>query len=378
MQMTYKFRLYPTEEQEKRLLETLEICRQTYNYFLFKMRRSNKVPSRLELQAELPKLKKEIPELNKVYSKVLQMVIYQLYLNLKALAKLKKNGKKVGKLRYKGKWFKTFIYNQSGFKIIRTGKRLDKLRLSKIGEIPIRIHREIRGKIKQVIIKRYNSGKWFALLCVEKEGEQLPMTNKAIGIDVGIRYFLTDSEGRQVENPRFYEKILERIKIEQRRLSKKKKGSRNYEKQRKKLAKKYEKLVNQRDDFLHKLSRFYVDNYDVICVEDLNIRNMVQNGNLAQKILDASWGKFIRMLSYKAENAGRRVMKVNPRGTSKGLSYRNPLRDYISACRIKMRGWDSPDSLLERRPLLRTISYKEVVSGQVFSMKQETPCLHWG
>jgi len=373
--ITHRSRLYPTEEQEKRLLKTLEICRQTYNYFLSKIRESNKVPSRLELQSELPKLKKEMPELNKVYSRVLQMVLYQLYSNLKALSRLKKKGKKVGKLRYKGRWFKTFVYNQSGFKIIRTGKRLDRLHLSKIGDIPIRIHREIEGKIKQVIIKRYSSGKWFALVCVEKEKEQKPKTGKVIGIDVGIRFFLTDSEGRQVENPRLYEKTLERIRIEQRRLSKKKKGSNNYEKQRKKLAKKYEKLVNQRDDFLHKLSRFYVDNYDIICVENLNIRNMVQNSNLAQKILDASWGKFVAMLSYKAERAGRRVIKANPKGTSKGLTYNNPLRDYISACRILMRGWDGPDSLLERRPLLRTISYKEVVSGHVFSMKQEAPCV---
>ena len=373
--ITYKFRLYPTEEQERQMTETLEICRQTYNYFLSKIKENNKIPSRLKLQAELPKLKKEKPELNRVYSKVLQMVLYQLYSNLKALSRLKKKGKKVGKLRYKGKWFKTFVYNQSGFKIIRTGKRLDKLHLSKIGDIPIRIHREIEGKIKQVIIKRYRSGKWFALICVEKEKKQLPKTNKVVGIDVGIRFFLTDSEGRQIENPRFYEKTLKRIKIEQKRLSRKKKGSKNWEKQRRKLAKAYEKLVNQRNDFLHKLSRFYVDNYDVICVENLNIRNMVRNHNLAQKILDASWGKFIAMLSYKAERAGRRVIKVNPRGTSKGLTYNDPLRDYISACRILMRGWDSPDSLLERRPLPRTISYKEVVSGQVFSMKQEAPCV---
>ncbi|MHA1836195.1 MAG: RNA-guided endonuclease InsQ/TnpB family protein [Candidatus Odinarchaeia archaeon] len=375
--ITYKFRLYPTEEQEKKLLETLEICRQTYNYFLSKIRESNEVPSRLELQAELPKLKKEKLELGKVYSKVLQMVLYQLYSNLKALSKLKKNGKKVGKLRYKGRWFKTFVYNQSGFKIIKTGKRLDRLHLSKIGDIPIRNHRKIEGKIKQVIIKRYNSGKWFALLCSEKEEKELPKIGKVIGIDVGIRFFLTDSKGRQIENPKLYEKTLKRIKIEQRKLSKKKKGSKNYEKQRRKLAKKYEKLVNQRDDFLHKLSRFYVNNYDVIYVENLNIRNMVRNHNLAQKILDVSWGKFIQMLLYKAENAGRGVIKVNPRGTSKGLSYKNKLRDYISAHRILMRGWDSPDSLLERRPLLRTISYTEMVSGQVFSMNQEAPCVSW-
>jgi len=121
--IAYKFRLYPSKEQEEKLLKTLEICRWTYNYFLSIINESKKVPSRLKLQAELPKLKKEKPELEKVYSKVLQMVLHQLYSNLKALSKLKKNGKKVGRLRYKGKWFKTFVYNQSGFKIIKTGKR---------------------------------------------------------------------------------------------------------------------------------------------------------------------------------------------------------------------------------------------------------------
>jgi len=374
--IAYKFRLYPSKEQEEKLLKTLEICRWTYNYFLSIINESKKVPSRLKLQAELPKLKKEKPELEKVYSKVLQMVLHQLYSNLKALSKLKKNGKKVGRLRYKGKWFKTFVYNQSGFKIIKTGKRLDKLHLSKIGDIPIRIHREIEGKVKQVIIKRYKSRKWFALVCVETESTPVPKTNRVIGIDVGVRYFLTDNDGRQIENPRFYEKTLNRIRIEQRRLSRKIRGSKNWEKQRKKLAKLYERLVNQRDDFLHKLSRFYVNNYDVIVVEDLSIRNMVRvGGGLAQSILDASWNKFMKMLSYKAEKAGRRVIKVNPRGTSKGLSYENPLRDWISSIRILMRGWGSPDSLFERRPLLRAISFKEIVSGHVFSMKQEAPCV---
>jgi putative transposase len=99
-QLTYKFRLYPKKEQEERLLETLELCRQTYNYFLEQW--NGKVPSRFELQAQLPKLKREKLELNKVYSKVLQMVLQQLYSNLKALSQLKKNGKKVGRLRFKG------------------------------------------------------------------------------------------------------------------------------------------------------------------------------------------------------------------------------------------------------------------------------------
>jgi|GEM_PF-182329 len=365
VQLTYKFRLYPKREQEERLLETLELCRQTYNYFLAQLNGKAKTPSRLGLQAKLPKLKVEKPELNKVYSKVLQMVLYQLYSNLKALSQLKKNGKKVGRLRFKGKgWYKTFVYNQSGFKLTKTGKRLDLLHLSKIGDIPIRVHREVEGKIKQVIIKKHSSGKWFAHVCVEKEGKVVGRKpKKVIGIDVGLNCFLTDSDGRQIENPKFYQKTLERIRVLQHWLSKKKKGSRNHEKQRIKIAKVYEKLVNQRNDFLHKLSRFYVNNYDVICVEDLPIQNMVRNHNLAQKILDASWGKFFQLLECKAESAGVRVVKVNPRGTSEGLTYENPYRDWISANRILMRGWGSPDSPAEMKPLLVEIPASLIIEA---------------
>jgi putative transposase len=164
VQLTYKFRLYPEKEQEEKLIETLEVCRQTYNHFLAQWNGKDRIPGRLELQAQLPKLKKEKPELNKVYSKVLQMVLHQLYSNLKALSQLKKNGEKVGRLRFKGRgWYKTFIYNQSGFKLIKTGKRLNLLHLSKIGDIPIRVHRAIDGEIKQVIIKRHNPGKMVCL-----------------------------------------------------------------------------------------------------------------------------------------------------------------------------------------------------------------------
>jgi putative transposase len=364
-QLTYKFRLYPKSEQEEKLFKTLELCRQTYNYFLAQWDGKNKIPSRLELQAQLPKMKINNPELNTVHSKVLQMVLYQLYSNLKGLSQSKKNRRRVGKLRFKGKgWFKTFCYNQSGFKLIKTEKRLDLLHLSKIGDIPIRVHREVEGTIKQVIIKRHNSGKWFACLCIERDIHIAERkSEKVIGIDVGIKHFLTDSNGRQIGNPKFYEKTLEKIKITQHWLSKKKKGSKNREKQRIKLVKLYEKLANQRDDFLHKLSTFYINNYDVIAIENLNITGMAKNHSLAQKILDASWGKFFQMLSYKAERANKRVVEVNPRGTSEGLSYENPLRDFISAQRIKMRGWGSPDSPVEMKPLLVKIPASSIIEA---------------
>lgn len=367
--LSYKFRIYPSKIVQTKLNEQLELCRWLYNRLLYELNKAREEGRKItqkDTQALIVKIKnEEKPELKKVHSKVLQMVNYQLWSNIKALSALKKNGRKIGKLRYKSRnRYKTLNYNQSGFKIEK-----NKLILSKIGSIPVKIHREIDGEIKGVIIKRYPSGKWYALFQVEKNKEILPKTENVVGIDVGVRYFLTDSDGRQVKNPKYYERTLNRIKKLQKELSRKQKGSKNREKARIKLAKAYEKLVNQRDDFLHKLSRFYVDNYDVIVVEDLNIRSMVRNHNLAQKILDASWGKFFRMLSYKAGRAGRRVVFVNPRGTSEGLSFDDPFRDYISANRILSRGSCQP---VERRPLLR-ITALAVITGQASSMKQEAP-----
>ena len=338
MQLTYKFRLYPTRNQEAKLLTNLELCRWVYNYFLSQWQKQKKIPSKYELQAQLPKLKSEKPELLNVHSKVLQMVLYQLYSNLKALAKLKKKGRKVGKLRFKGKgWYKTLNFNQTGFCLIRTNKRLDRLHLSKIGDIPIRLHRTINGKVKGVIVKRYRTGEWYALFQVEVKPELLSQNSKVVGIDVGIKHFLTDSDGRQIENPNFYKRSIEKIKKYHRYLSRKKRGSRNRNKARVKLSRAYQKLERQRDDFLHKLSRFYVNNYKLIAIEDLSITSMVRGHYLAKRILDASWGKFFQMLTYKAASAGRLVIKVDPRGTSQEYNYGNIDRDYNASLNILTR-----------------------------------------
>ena len=354
MQLTYKFRLYPSVEDEKKLLFILELCRWLYNTFLAMGNSADKIPSRFKLQAMLPRIKEEKPELKEVNAKALQMVLFMLYNNVKVLHKLKNNGKKVGKLRYKkyGQ-FKSFILNQSGFKVIKTGKRHDKLYISKVGNIPIRIHREIEGRVKQVIIKRYRSGEWHALFCVDRQIPVEQAIQKVIGLDMGIRFFLTDSEGRQIENPKFYNRALERIRIEQRGLSRKERGSNNRKKQVLRLARLYQRLVNQRDDFLHKLSRFYVDNYDLIAVEDLNIKGMVGNHRLAGSILDASWKKFLQMLEFKAERAGASIVKVNPRGTSKEHKYGVQDRNINAAINIVNRaGWGTPLVPSEIEPLL--------------------------
>lgn len=352
--MSYKFRLYPDKQQEEKLLETLDKCRFVYNKMLEGLNNQEK-PNRLELQNSIPELKEEYPELKEVYSKVLQYESYRLFSNLKALGELKKKGKKIGRLRFKGKgWFKTFTYNQSGFKVIETGKRLDLLHLSKIGDIPIRLHREIEGegKIKQITVKRYNSGEWYACIQVKNdiEKETKPIKKK-VGIDVGIKYFLSDSDGLQIENPKFLDKSYKKLRRKQKKLSRKHKGSKNRQKQKKKVAKVHEKIVNQRKDFLHKVSRFYVDNYDFIALEDLNIKGMVRS-RLAKWISDASWDRFMRFLSYKAENAGKIVIKVNPRGTSQEYKYGTLDRDYNASLNILQRGLEKlPQGLREVTPM---------------------------
>ena len=145
--ITHKFRLYPTNEQEEKLLFISEQCRWLYNKLLSIINESKKIPPKRKMQSLLPKLKEERHELKEVNAKTLQMVVFMLYNNLKALSALKKRGKKVGKLRYKkyGK-LKSFILNQSGFKLIETGSRLDMLYISKVGEVPIRVHRSIKGR----------------------------------------------------------------------------------------------------------------------------------------------------------------------------------------------------------------------------------------
>ena len=371
MQRVYKFRLYPNKEQEESLSFVMEDCRWVYNHFLSTWNNADKIPSRYELQATLPQLKAVRPTLGNVNSKVLQMVLFTLYTNLSSLVALKKKGKKVGRLRYKKYGsFKSFILNQSGFKVKTTGNRLDKLYVSKVGDVQIMLHQEIEGDIKQVIIKKYKSGEWYALVCAEKEVQSTDkLPESLVGIDMGLSHFLTDNNGVQIENPKFYKQTLKRIKIEQQRLSRKKKGSNNRLIQKIKLNNLYNKLTHQRDDFLHKLSRGYVDKYDMISAEDLNIGNMVRNHNFAQSILDSSWGKFFSMLSYKAESAGKIFVKIDPRNTSKECSVCGSIQDMplsqrtynCSACgSIMDRDVNAATNILKRGIVRQGLPYKHL------------------
>jgi len=322
---SYKYRLYPSEQDKKELEKHLDLCRQVYNYFLEELNEAEEIPSRYELQRQLPELKKEWEELQEVHSKVLQMVLKQLYDNFNSLSKKKKNGYKVGSLRYKGEgWFKTIEYNQSGFKLKKADNRLDQLNLSKIGRMPIRLHREIEGEVKGVIIKTDSAGDWYAIFQTEQEELETEPTEsenvEAVGIDLGIQKFIVDSEGNRIEHPKNVEKAEKRLKKEQRNLSRKEKGSNNYEKQRKRVATLHKRVKNRRMDFLHKLSNAYVQNYDKIVLEDLNISEMVQGEMNSKNTADSSWRTFIELLLYKAESANTEVVLVDPKDTSKECS----------------------------------------------------------
>ncbi len=321
MVRTYKFRLYPTKQQEERLLWTLEQCRFTYNKLLEGLQQQDK-PNPNELQHSLLALKEQYPELKHVYSKALQHENYRLFSNLRSLVQRKKNGRKAGRLRFKNRHsFKTFTYNQSGFKVIKNELRYDKLHLAKIDDIPFIMHRDIEGAIKQVTIKHYPSGKWFALIAADERTTPLPSTKtRALGIDLGLMNYLVDSDGHSVSHPKRLERSLQKLRKAQRNLSRKKKGSKNRSKQKVRVARVHEKIVNQRDDFLHKLSRGYVNNYGLIAVEDLNVYGLVRLSYNARNMMDAAWSKFVQMLCFKAASAGCTVVKVEPRGTTQQCS----------------------------------------------------------
>lgn len=317
---TYKYRLYPTKKQKQLLADTLEYCRVLYNCGLEQRKIAYKQFGvslhRLSQQAELLEIKEYLPEYKKIHSQVLQEVIFRIDKSFQNFFRRLKTGEKPGYPRYKGRgWYDSFTYPQSGFSLSGNRKGNQKLRLSKIGKVTIRLHRAIKGSIKTCTIKR-ELDKWYACFSREVEPETLPKTHKSVGVDVGIEKFAALSDEALIENPKFLQKSEAKLKHEQRLLSRKKKGSNSRIKQRQRLAKLHHKIKNQRNDFLHKESRKLVKNYDVIMFEDLRVKNMVKNHHLAKSISDASWAKFIEYVSYKAESAGKKIIFVNPKNTS--------------------------------------------------------------
>ena len=309
----YRYRIYPSNKQKERLINSFNICKEVYNELLA-LNRKLLITNKFDFNSLVMDLKCCNPRLKNIHSQVLQNVSDRLHKSFASFfRKVKENIKEKGFPRFKSK-VNSITYPQVGFKIL-SNKRI---KLSKIGSIPIVLHRVPKGKIKTLTIKINKAGQWFAFFSCELPYINIVNLSTAkIGIDVGLESFATFSDGNKIENPKYLIKSEKMLKRLQRKLSKKRLRSNNWKKARFKLARQYVKVTNQRNDFLHKLSRNIVNKYVTIAVENLKINNMIKNHHLAKSINDVSWNRFIQMLSYKAVTSGGMLIKVNPSNTSK-------------------------------------------------------------
>ncbi len=331
--LTYKFRAYPSALLEYKMENWLYILHNLYNHALEERKKAWKEEKKSitysNQQNALPKLKEKDPSLKLVHSQVLQDCLrrvdnaFQKFFRKEVKYPKKKKLSKYSSFTFPQVWMKQKGRLVEVIKLEKKSGRFAYLHLPKLGKLKIRLHREINWtKARTVTVKREPSGKWYVCVTVEIELDEVlrEAQEKTVGIDLGVKNLATTSEGEFIEHPKFLQRLEKRLKREQKKLSRKEKGSNNWEKQRKRVAKIHEKMRNARRDFLHKLSRHLVNNYDHISFEDLDIKGLVQSSNLAKLILDAGWRALITFVTYKAVMAGARVVRVDPSYTTQDCS----------------------------------------------------------
>ena len=324
----YKFRIYPSNKQVNILNNILNSCRYLYNFMLkyerYIYEKDIRFANKIELNNLIPDMKIINPSFKTIHSQILQNVSDRIIKSFDSFFDRTKNGKIAGYPRFKSmNRYSSFTYPQSGFKFTSNKK----LNLSKIGDINIKLHRAIKGTIKTLTIEKTPTNKWFACFSCEVHNDPpLKVGNKIVGMDLGLESFAVLSDKSIIENPRYLKQSLDKLRLKSRQLSKKSKGSSNKNKSRLRLAKLYEKVFNQRMDFLHKLSCRLVNEYDCIVLEDLKPSSM-KNKYLQFSINDVSWNKFRQLLTYKAEETGCKLDFVNPKDTSKKCSKCGNLQD---------------------------------------------------
>ena len=316
----YKYKLKTNAKFVAGCSATLNICRELYNAALQERRDAyqiNRLSINYHAQAvQLPQIKQVREDVGEVHSQVLQDTLRRVDKTFGAFFRRCQNGDSCGYPRFKpASRYDSFTYPQSGFRL-----EGDKLHLSKIGSCRVRLSHPIEGKIKTCMIKREPDG-WYVVFTVEENQSRFfPKTARAVGIDVGIENFATLSTGEVVENPEFLRESERELKAAQRKVSRRKKGSKRRSKAVKLLQKKHQKIRLKRADFHHKTALKIVRKFDAMAVEDLNIKGMVKNHHLAKSISDAGWSQFLLILTSKAESAGRVIIKVNPAYTSQDCS----------------------------------------------------------
>lgn len=312
MEKSYKLRIYPNKQQRILLAKTFGCARFVYNHYLNKKidlyKESGESISNNECSRDLTILKQELEWLQEPDKCALQNALKDLDVSYKNFFK---NPSHFGFPRFKSRHdnHRSYRTNLSNGNIAIAGNHI---KLPKLGQVKIRDKCLVKGRILNVTVSQAPSGKYFASVCYTDIPQiDMPSTGSVIGIDLGLKDFLITSNGDKVANPKYLSKSLDKLARLQRELSRKPNGSNRRNKARIKVARQYEKISNQRKDFLNKLTTNLIKDNDIICIEDLRVENIVKNHNLARSISDASWGEFRRQLEYKARWYGKRISVID-------------------------------------------------------------------
>lgn len=342
----YQYRVYPTNTQENVISQHFGCVRFSYNWALNKKIKAyqteQKIVSCFDLTKQLTALKKqdEFSWLSDIYSQCLQMALRNLDNAFKKFFREKKGFPKFKSRRYP---VQSCQFPQG----VKIDFGSSNIYVPKIGHVKAKLHRSFEGKVKIVTLRRTATGKYFVSILVETPGT-LPekpavVRDTTVGIDLGIKDFAILSNGQKIDNLKPLKNSLKRLKQLQQQVSRKRKGSKNQDKARQRLARQHEKVSNQRKDFLHKLTcdLTHTDGIDTLAIETLNVSGMIKNHCLAQAIADVSWSQFNDFLGYKAEWYGKNILRIGQFEPSSKLC---SICGYVNhALTLKDRSWTCPE-----------------------------------
>ena len=351
----YRYRIYPTKEQEKLIIKTFGCARFVYNYFLALTEHiyeeTGKTVTHRERSAMLPKLRngERTDFIKEVDSIALQASLEDLDDGYKRFFTGQNQKPKFKEKADSVQSYTTKVVTRNG-KSINIWIEDDKIRLPKLGFVKMKNTRDPLGRIINVTVRRKSSGHFFASVLVEEEVYALQKTGSSIGIDLGLKEFAILSTGEKIENPRFYRVQEEKLAKAQRILKRRERRAKergvdpetvkNYLKAKQKVAEINEKIANQRKDFAQKLSTILVKNHDLICVEDLKAKNLLKNHCLAKSIQDAGWRLFVALLEYKCRWYGKELSRISQWFPSSQLC--SSCGAHTGKKALSVREWDCP------------------------------------